>query len=217
MSTYTDKTKVKRIPKRGHYDKETIYRILDGSFLCHVGFVHNQYPVVIPTLYGRKDNLVYVHGSNASRMMNDLSVGIPMCLSVTKVNGIVLARSAFHHSMNYESVVLFGTAVLIEDYDEKMEALKVVSENILPGRWDETRLPIPKEMKATKVLKIEIEEASAKVRTGPPGDDKPDYELDIWAGVLPINQTYGQPIPDELLKAGVPLAKSVESALNENL
>ena len=211
----TSKTKVKRVPKRGHYDRETVNRVLDNSFVCHVGFIHEGYPVVIPTLYGRKGNEVYIHGSNASRMLKDLSKGIDMCLTVTKVNGLVLARSAFHHSMNYESVVLFGKATLIEDYDEKMDALKWVSDNVLKDRWEESRLPTEKEMKATRVMKIPIEEASAKIRTGPPSDDKPDYELDIWAGVVPIQQVYGQPIVDELLKDGVPLAKSVEQLLGE--
>ncbi len=206
----TDKTKVKRSPKRGHYNRATIDQVLDNSYVCHIGFVHEGYPVVIPTLYGRKGDQVFIHGSNASRMMKDLSEGINLCLTVTKVNGLVLARSAFHHSMNYESVVLFGKATLIEDEEEKMEALKAVSDNILPGRWEESRLPSEKEMKATRVLKIPIEEASAKIRTGPPVDDKEDYKLDIWAGVVPIHQVYGNPIADELLKEGVPLAKSVE-------
>ena len=207
---HTRKTKVIRLPKRGHYDKETIYRILDNSFLCHVGFNHDNYPVVIPTLYGRLDDVVYIHGSSASRMLRDLSKGIDVCLTITKVHGLVLARSAFNHSMNYESVVLFGKAELIEDNDEKMEALKCISDNVLMGRWEEARLPTPKEMKATKVLKVPIDEASAKIRTGPPVDDKADYELDIWAGVVPIRQVFDQPIADELLKEGVLLAKSVE-------
>ena len=211
----TKKTKVVRVPKRGHYDKETIYKILDNSFVCHIGFVHEDYPVVIPTLYGRKDSEVYVHGSSASRMMRGLEKGINMCLTVTRVNGLVLARSAFHHSMNYESVVLFGKATLIVDYEEKMEALKAVSDNVLMGRWEESRLPIEKEMKATKVLKISIEEASAKVRTGGPSDDKPDYDLDIWAGEVPIHQVYGQPINDELLRDGIPLARSVQELLRD--
>jgi nitroimidazol reductase NimA-like FMN-containing flavoprotein (pyridoxamine 5'-phosphate oxidase superfamily) len=190
----TDKTKVKRLPKRGHYDKPSIYRILDDNFLCHVGFQHNGFPVVIPTAYGREDDNIFIHGSSASRMQKDLSAGIECCLCVSKVNALVLAKSGFHHSMNYESVVVFGKAVQLIDEKEKLKALKIITDNILPGRWDEARLPSALEMKATSVLKINIEEASAKIRTGMPSDDPADDSLQIWSGLLPIETKYSAAI-----------------------
>ena len=204
----TDKTKVKRAPKRGHYDQETIYKILDNDFICQVGFVYNDYPVVIPTIYGRKDNCVYFHGASVSRMIVTMEEGVPISINITQTNGIVLARSAFHHSLNYHSVTVFGQAELVTDPLERMEALKIVSDQIIPDRWEESRLPNKKELKATKVLKLDISEASAKIRTGPPSDEKADYELDIWAGVIPIEKRYGQPIADPDLKAGIPIARS---------
>ena len=169
----TDKTKVKRAPKRGHYDQETIYKILDNDFICQVGFVYNGYPVVIPTIYGRKDNCVYFHGASVSRMLVSMEEGIPISINITQTDGIVMARSAFHHSLNYHSVTVFGQAELVTDPIERMEALKIVSDQIIPGRWEEARLPNVKELKATKVLKLDIGEASAKIRTGPPSDEKP--------------------------------------------
>ena len=199
----TDKTRVKRVPKRGIYDKATIYRILDDNMICHVGFVFNNYPVVIPTIYGRDEDQVYLHGAMSSRMMTSLEKGIDICLNVTKVNGLVLARSAFHHSMNYESVVLFGRATIVDGDENKDRALKIVSDHMMPGRWEDVRQPSKKELKATMVLQVAIDEASAKVRTGDPGDDKEDYELDIWAGVLPLHHKFGNLIPDTLLKEGV--------------
>ncbi|MEO0899228.1 MAG: pyridoxamine 5'-phosphate oxidase family protein [Bacteroidota bacterium] len=211
MSNYPldHRNKVKRIPKRGAYDKETIFQILDEAFLCHAGFTVNGQPYVIPTAYGRDGDHVYLHGATTSRMMVELDKGIPFCLTVTHLDGLVLARSAFNHSMNYRSAVLFGTAYKVEG-EEKLHALKVISDQILQGRWEESRQPIAKELKATTVLKMEIEQASAKIRTGPPGDDKEDYELPIWAGVVPISQVYGSPIPDELMPKDIPMAKSVE-------
>jgi len=205
----TSRNQVRRIPKRGHYDKATIYDILDAGFLCHVGFVVDGQPFVIPTAYGRKGDTLYIHGATTSRMLQQAQQGIPVTVTVTHLDGLVLARSSFHHSMNYRSAVVFGTAKMVED-DTKNEALYIISEQILKGRWDEARVPNAKELKATTVLAIDIEEASAKIRTGPPGDDKPDYELPIWAGVLPIQQTYGTPIPDPLLQSTIPLAQSVE-------
>lgn len=200
------KIKVTRSPKRGIYDKESIYKILDNDFLCHVGFNHNNYPVVIPTLYGRKKDYVYIHGSSASRMMKNLEVGIDVCITVTQVDAIVLARSAYHHSMNYSSVVLFGKATKVEG-DEKLKALKIISDNIVKGRWEDCRAPNALEMKATMVLKIKIDEASAKVRTGPPGDEKEDYELNYWAGLLPIEKSFGTPINDPLLDKNIAIPK----------
>ncbi len=205
------KIKVKRAPQRGFYDKETVYSILDNDFVCQIAFVHEGYPVIIPTIYGRKDDVLYVHGATVSRMLVDLEKGIPISINVTNTKGIVLARSAFHHSLNYESVTIFGKAELVEADDERMEALKIVSDQVLENRWEEVRLPTEKEMKATKILKIEISEASAKIRTGPPKDDKPDYELPIWAGVIPIQKTYGAPVNDPELKEGIELPKSVRN------
>ncbi len=211
----TDKTKLKRAPKRGHYDQETIYKILDDDFICQVGFVYNGYPVVIPTIYGRKDNCVYFHGASVSRMLVSMEEGVPISINITQTNGIVLARSAFHHSLNYHSVTVFGQAELVTDPIERMEALKIVSDQIIPDRWEESRLPNKKELKATKVLKLDISEASAKIRTGPPSDEKADYELDIWAGVIPIEKRYGQPIADPDLKTGIPIAKSALKLVNK--
>ncbi len=205
----TDKTKVKRAPKRGHYDSETIYTILDNDFICQVGFVYNNYPVVIPTIYGRKDDYIYFHGASVSRMLVTMEKGVNISINVTQTDGIVLARSAFHHSLNYHSVTVFGQAELVTDENERMEALKVVSDQIIPMRWEEARLPNAKELKATKILKLKITEASAKIRTGPPKDDKEDYDLAIWAGVIPIEKKYGKPIADPDLKPGIPVAESV--------
>lgn len=205
----TDRNRVKRIPKRGHYDRDTIYPILDAGFICHVGFVVDGQPFVIPTSYGREGDAIYLHGSSKSRMMNSLDEGIPVCLTVTHVDGLVLARSAFHHSMNYRSAVVFGKAKEVEG-EEKEQALFIISENILRGRWDEVRGPTAKELKATSVLRLDIESASAKIRTGPPGDDEPDYALPIWAGVLPMTVAYGAPVADPLLRAGIPVSNSAK-------
>ena len=210
----TDKNKVKRLPKRGHYDRETIYGILDAGFLCHVGFSVNGQPYVIPTSYGRDGDKIYLHGSSKSRMMNSLNGDIPVCLTVTHLDGLVLARSAFHHSMNYRSAVIFGKAHEVEG-EEKDRALFLISENILKGRWDEVRGPNEKELKATSVLCITIEEASAKIRIGPPGDDEEDYALPVWAGVVPFHQQAGQPQADPLLKEGIPVSESVTRLLAE--
>lgn len=189
-----DKIKVKRVPKRGQYDMETIYRILDRGIHCHVGFVHENIPVVIPTAYGRSGDVIYIHGSTASRMMKNLAEGLQVCVTVTTVTGLVLAKSAFHHSMNYESVVVFGKAELVDKADEKMEALKAFSDHVIPHRWEEVRLPNEKEFKGTMVLKLTIDEASAKIRAEGASDDKTDEDLDIWTGVLPYVTTIGDPV-----------------------
>lgn len=189
------KSKVKRAPKRGSYDPNEIYRILDKHYLCHIGFLHNGAPIVIPTMFGRKNNTLFIHGASVSRLVNTLELGIDVSISVAEVNGLVLARSAFHHSLNYESVVLFGTGKLVDEHKKEM-ALKVISDHLIKQRWEEVRPPSQKELKATKVIQITIDEASAKVRTGGPIDDKKDYELDIWAGVIPIVTNYAQPEVD---------------------
>ncbi len=208
-----NRTKVKRIPKRGHYDKATIYSILDDEFVCHIGFVHEGYPVVIPTLYGRMGNYLLIHGATTSRMLVDLKKEANICITVTITDGLVLARSSFHHSANYRSVVLFGKAELIEDKAEKEAALKAVSDHIIGGRWEEVRPIKDKELKATSVFKIPIEEASAKIRTGDPDDEKDDYALPIWAGVVPIRRVYQEPIPDPLNLEGVEMSQSVKQLI----
>lgn len=213
----TDRSKVKRIPKRGAYDMATINRILDKEFICQIGFVHNEHPVVIPTIYGRKNDTLYFHGANVSRMLQSLEEGINISLNVTRTNALVLARSAFHHSLNYESVTLFGRAELVEDESEKIEALHIISDQILKDRWEEVRQPNQKELNVTKVLKFSISEGSAKIRNEGVGDDKIDYELDIWAGLVPIERTYGTPISDPLLKKGVEISQSVLNIKNEKL
>lgn len=205
----TERSRIKRLPKRAAYDAETIHSILDAAFIAHIGFVHDAHPFVIPTLYGRKDNKLYLHGSPASRMLRTLDTGVPLCVTVTLVDALVLARSAFHHSMNYRSVVAFGTARLIPDAAQKNEALRVISEHILAGRWEEVRMPSEKELKATAVLEFSIEEASAKIRTGFPVDDEEDYALPVWAGIVPLPVQPQVPIPDPQLAEGTELSASV--------
>ena len=199
----TERTKLKRLPKRGHFDREIVYGILDEGFICHVGFAPEGQPFVIPTGYARVDDQLYIHGSAASRMLRTLSGGIDACVTVTIIDGLVLARSAFHHSMNYRSVVIFGRATIVEDRDEKMAALVALSEHIIRGRWAEVREPTEQEMKATTVLSLPLEEASAKIRTGPPLDDEEDYAMSVWAGVIPLRLEVGEPIKDPRLPEGI--------------
>ena len=201
----TDRTKLKRLAKRGHFDHETVYAILDEGFICHVGFAVDGKPVVIPTGYARVDDKLYIHGSQASRMLRTLAGGVDACVTVTLLDGLVLARSAFHHSMNYRSVVVFGRATLVEDPEEKMTALVALSEHIIRGRWNDVREPTDVEMKLTTVLCLPLEEASAKIRTGPPLDDEEDYVLPMWAGVVPLKLTAGEPIADPRLPEGTPV------------
>ena len=193
----TPRTRVVREPHRGNYDRETVNRILDEGLICHVGFTVDAQPYVIPTIYGRDGNVLYLHGSVASRMLRNLQQGIPVCVTVTLVDGLVLARSVFNHSMNYRSVVILGTATLVDDAAEKVAALRAVSEHVLPQRWDDVRQPSEKELKVTSVLRIPIEEFSAKVRVGPPIDDEEDYAFPTWAGVIPLELRSGEPIADE--------------------
>jgi nitroimidazol reductase NimA-like FMN-containing flavoprotein (pyridoxamine 5'-phosphate oxidase superfamily) len=211
-----DRTKVNRVPKRGVYDLDQIRSTLDSHFLCHIGFIYEGYPVVIPTLYGCKNDQLYIHGATSSRLLKTLQKGPEVSVAVTLVDGIVLARSAFHHSMNYRSVVLFGKAEPVQEDQKKLEALKVISEQVVPGRWEEVRSPNAKELKATTVLSIPIKEVSAKVRTGPPVDEKDDYKLDVWAGILPMNQEYGEPVPDPLLKENISLDLSILRLTGKN-
>ncbi len=203
--TPTERTQVKRLPKRGKYERETVFAILDEGFVCHVGFAVDGQPYVIPTNYGRSGDTIYLHGSAASRMLRTLSEGVPASVTVTHVDGLVLARSAFHHSVNYRSVVILGTARLVTDPGEKMEALRVFTEHVMKGRWDDVRLPTEQELKATTVLALPLEEVSAKVRTGGPIDDEEDYNLPVWAGVLPLETVAKEPLPDPQRKSDRPI------------
>ena len=200
----TERTTVKRLAKRGVYDRETIYAILDEAFICHAGFVVNGAPVVIPTIHWRQGDMLYLHGSAASRMLRSLRDGVETCVTVTLLDGLVIARSAFHHSMNYRSAVILGTAREIADREEKLTALDALVEHVLRGRSAEARPPNEIELRQTMVLALPIDEASAKVRTGGPADDEEDYELPIWAGVLPVSLTFGEPVPDERVTVGLP-------------
>jgi len=203
--TPTERTRVLREPQRGVYDRETIYKLLDEGFVCHVGFANEAQPYVIPTLFARVGDAVYFHGSAASRMLRGVSSGVSVCITVTLIDGIVLARSIFNHSMNYRSVVVLGNATLVDNPEEKLAALQAFSEKILKGRWNDARRPNEQELKATSILRLPITEASAKIRTGPPEDDAPDKELPIWAGVIPLQLTAGAPIRDEHCDPSIPL------------
>jgi nitroimidazol reductase NimA-like FMN-containing flavoprotein (pyridoxamine 5'-phosphate oxidase superfamily) len=206
MPAPTSRTQVRRLPERGAYDPAVIRAILDAAFLCHVGFVHDGSPVVIPTGFGRRGDDLYIHGSAASRMLRTLRDGLDLCCTVTLLDGIVLARSVFHHSMNYRSVVVFGRATAVEDEVEKLAALATITNHIVPGRWEAARPPTPQELKATTVLKLPLTEASAKVRTGPPKDEPEDYALPIWAGVIPARLAFASPVPDPRLSPNAPPA-----------
>ncbi len=195
----TPRTRVVREPERGVYDRATAYEILDEGFLCHVGFSVDGQPYVIPTSYGREGAKLYIHGSAASRMLRRMKEGVQVCVTVTLLDGLVLARSIFNHSMNYRSVVVLGKATLVDDPAEKLAALKLLSEHIIPGRWDDVRQPNEREMKATSVLRVPIEEFSAKVRQGPAVDDAEDMSFPTWAGVVPLEMKVGEPIRDEKL------------------
>ena len=197
------RTELRRLPDRGSHEWATITQILDAGFLAHVGFCLDSQPFVIPTLYGRDGERLYLHGSGASRMLRELESGIPACVTVTLVDGLVLSRSAFDHSMNYRSIVAFGTAREIVDPEQKVQSLRVISEHLIAGRWAEVRGPSHKELKATRVLAFSIEEASSKVRSGPPLDDESDYGVPVWAGVLPLEVKSRTPIPDDKLVEGI--------------
>jgi uncharacterized protein len=202
-SAPTDRTRVRRVPQRGQYERETIDAILDETLISHVGFVHDGAPVVIPTLHARLGDRLYLHGSAASRMLRTLEQGAPVCATATLVDGLVLARSAFHHSVNYRSVVVFGTATLVEPGEETVQALELFTEKLVPGRWADVRPPTRQELKGTKVLSLPLDEASAKVRTGPPIDEDEDYDLPVWAGVLPLSPTVAEPEPDPRLDPAI--------------
>jgi len=207
------KSKIVRNPNRSHYDKATLYKVLDAGFLCHVSYLFNGAPVIIPTAYARVDNMIYLHGALKNRMMICLLEQGQASIAVTHLDGMVLARSAFHHSFNYRSAVVFGTPVKVENAEEKEFVLKMITENILPDRWQEVRPPSEKELATTLVIGIEIEEASVKTRSGAPIDDDADYDLPIWAGELPLKQGYDQPISDSRLSQGIVIPESVKKSL----
>lgn len=201
----TARNRVRRLPKRESYDKAAIYKILDEALICHVGFAQGNQPFVIPTIHARRGDELILHGATTSRMLKHISAGNPVCVTITLLDGLVIARSVFHNSMNYRSVVLFGCGHVIESEEERLEALRVLTEHVMPGRWSEARLPNRKELKATTLVALPIESASAKVRTGPPADDDEDYAMPIWAGVLPMRQQFLAPIADPRLAAGIDL------------
>jgi nitroimidazol reductase NimA-like FMN-containing flavoprotein (pyridoxamine 5'-phosphate oxidase superfamily) len=207
----TERVRVKRLPERGVYDRDTIDAILDEGRICHLGFVHDGQPLVIPTIHAREGDRVYVHGSSASRTLRTLRGGLPACITVTILDGLVVARSVFEHSMNYRSVMVLGTARAVEDPDEKLAGLRAIAEHVLPGRWKEARLPNAAELKQTLLLALPLDEASAKVRTGPPKDQEEDYDLPIWAGEVPMRLTWLPPRPDPQLADDVEIPPSVQS------
>jgi len=207
--TKTAKTRINRLPKRGDYDRETIYSILDEALICHVAFVENGQPFVIPINFARVGDTIVLHGAKASRLLKHVEQGSPVCIEATVVDGLVLARSVFHHSVNYRSVVLFGNGRAVEDEQEKLAALEAVTEHLIPGRWREARLPNVKELNATRVVSIKIDEASAKVRVGPPIDEQEDYSLPVWAGVLPLQELPLAPIRDQLQGESTPLPEYI--------
>ena len=209
----TRRNTVKRLPNRGDYDRAMIYPIIDTALICHVGFVIDGQPYVIPTIHARSDDSLILHGSAASRMFEHIASGEPICVTVTHVDGLVLARSTFHSSMNYRSAVVFGRGQLIEEQQEKLAALAVLTEKLMPGRWADTRQPTAQELKATSVIRMQIESASAKTRTGPANDDEEDYALAMWAGVLPMQMGWGQPIDDPRLAEGIRLPEYITQVL----
>ncbi|WP_158743682.1 pyridoxamine 5'-phosphate oxidase family protein [Acidisphaera sp. L21] len=204
----SDRTRVRRMPKRGAYDRAAIDAILDAGLLCHVGYVVEGQPYVTPTAHWRDGDYVYWHGSSASRMLRTLVGGVEVCVTVSMLDGLVLARSGFHHSMNYRAVMALGRAELVEG-DHKLHALKMFSDRLVPGRWETLRPPTTQELKATTILRLELTEASAKIRTGQPVDDDEDYALPVWAGVLPLSVIAGAPIPDPRLAPGTPLPANI--------
>ncbi len=216
MSDYpkTDVNRVVRVPNRGQYDQKSVHAILDEALICHVAFVQDDRPFVIPTLHARDGDSILLHGATTSRLMKHVAAGNEVSIACTLVDGLVLARSVFHHSANYRSVVLFGNGELLPD-EAKMDALALFTEKLIPARWDDARQPNANELKATAVVRVPISLASAKVRVGPPGDDDEDMSLPVWAGVLPIQQTFGQPIPDPQLIEGVPVPNYVFEHINE--
>jgi uncharacterized protein len=209
----TERTRLKRMPQRGSYDREIVYQIIDNALFCHVGFVHNGAPFVVPTLHVRIGERLYLHGSAASRMLRTAAGGIPLCVTVTHVDGLILARSAFHHSINYRSAVILGVAEEVTEPEAKLGALHALVEHVLPGRWQDARPPHPRELAATSVLSLPITEASAKVRTGGPSEEAEDYALPVWAGVIPLKMATGAAVADQRLVGGVEVPEYVANYL----
>jgi uncharacterized protein len=217
METYspTERTQVRRRSMRGVYDKVQVHAILDEGFICHVGFVIDGQPHVVPTAYGRSDEQIYIHGSPASRLMRGgPNQELDLCFTVTLVDGLVLARSAFHTSINYRSVVVFGKARPVTDLIEKCQALRSFTNHVVAGRWEQVKQPTEQELKATSVLSLPLEEVSAKIRTGPPLDDEEDYALPVWGGVVPLSQLFGDPAPDARVLEGIAAPRLTRSAGN---
>ena len=204
MKTYpiSNRNRVKRISNNSDYSKETVHAIIDEALFCHLGIIHDGKPVVIPTIHARMGDQIVFHGSNASRLLK-ISNNNEICVTITLLDGLVMARSLFNSSMNYRSAVIFGKGEIIKDHDERMAALKSITDHIAPGRWDDARQPNNSELKQTSVVRMPIDEASAKISVGPPDDEDEDYALDYWAGVIPINQTYGEPESDPILQEGI--------------
>ncbi len=200
----TDRTRLRRQPERGSRDRAVAYAILDEALICHVGFATGEGPVVIPTIHARLGDLLVLHGSPASRMLRNAATGVQVCVAVTLVDGLVLARSVFEHSMNYRSVVVFGSATPIDDHADKLAAMEALTEHVVPGRWSDARRPTEKEARATLFLAVPLAEASVKIRTGPPEDEGGDYDLNVWAGVLPLARQFGPPVPDPALPPEIP-------------
>lgn len=207
----TPRTTLKRLPERGAYDAATIHAVVDAAPICHVALVVDDQPIVIPTLHGRIDDTLYVHGSPASGLLRAMKRGVDICVCATVLDGLVLARSAFHHSVNYRSVMAFGTARLVDGETEKVAALQAISEHVLPGRWNEARAPTRDEVRSVHVLAMSLEEASAKVRVGPPRDEEDDYDLPVWAGVVPLRIVTGEPVPDPRLPSTVDVPASIQT------
>lgn len=207
----SERTRVVREAHRAVYDREVIYRILDEAFVCHIGFAVEGQPFVIPTMFARVGDHLYIHGSAASRMLRSLTAGTPLCVTVTLLDGLVLARSVFNHSMNYRSVVALGHATLIDDPAEKLRALQAFTEKLIPGRWQDARQPSEKEVKATNVLKLPLTEVSAKVRTGAVEDDPDDYALPVWAGIVPLRLAADAPVRDQRCDPAIPTPQYASS------
>jgi nitroimidazol reductase NimA-like FMN-containing flavoprotein (pyridoxamine 5'-phosphate oxidase superfamily) len=206
----TDRSRIKRLHERGSYDRAAIDAVLDAGLVCHVGYSFDDHPYVTTTSYWRDGGRVYWHGSSASRMLRRVKGGVPVCFNVALIDGLIMARSGFHHSINYRNVMLFGRAEPLDDPEAKLAALEAFTERLWPGRWAEMRATTTQELKATTVVAMAIEEGGAKIRTGPPKDDEEDYALDIWAGVIPLKLTAGAPVPDPRLKPGIPLPAHIE-------
>jgi uncharacterized protein len=212
----TGRSKINRVPSRGYYDKKTIYQIIDESKYCHISFIQGKQPFIIPTIHARIKDRLFFHGSKTSRLLNHIANGNQVCIAMTIVDGFVLARSVVHHSMNYRSVILFGKGERIKDSKMKLEAFKAMSNHLLPGRWEDARQPNEREINSTAVVAVKIDEASAKIRTGPPLDEEEDYKLSVWAGVLPVSKGFDKPVRDPKLKSRISLPGYIKNYLLKN-